>query len=115
MTDEEMAKEYTDNLLEGVNCNIGNPGARQINSIDVEEAFLAGLKAGRPKWHKVADGDLPKRVDDYVTNIGILTYDNYGNGVHKWHTPYCEACDYADEVGDDEVIAWCEIPKYTEE
>ncbi len=76
-----------------------------------------GLKAGRgeTKWHKVADGDLPKRVDDYVTNIGVLTYDHYGNGVYKWHTPFCKACAYADEVSDNEVIAWCEIPKYTEE
>ena len=28
--DEEMAKEYTNNLLKDVNCTIGNPRARQI-------------------------------------------------------------------------------------
>ena len=67
------------------------------------------------KWHKIADGDIPKVTGDYITNIGVLTYDHYGNNIYKWHTPYCEACDYADEVGDDEVIAWCEIPKYTKE
>ena len=67
------------------------------------------------KWHKIADGDIPKVTGDYITNIGVLTYDYYGNNIYKWHTPFCEACDYGDEVDDDEVIAWCEIPKYTKE
>lgn len=112
MTDEELAKEYEENA----ECvEVDDYGRKVYGSIEIEEAFLTGLKVGKPKWHKVADGDLPKKVDDYVTNIGVLTYDNYGNGVHKWHTPYCEVCDYVDEVGDNEVIAWCEIPKYTEE
>ena len=109
MTDEEIAEKYAKSIV------IFDRDFHNDRFAEIEQAFLAGLKAGKPKLHKVADGDLPKRVDDYVTNIGVLTYDNYGNGVHKWHTPYCEACDYADEVGDDEVIAWCEIPKYTEE
>lgn len=83
-----------------------------------ESIFISGYRLGATEngiqWQKVDDGDLPKKVGDYVTNIGVLTYDNYGNGVHKWHTPYCEACDYADEVGNDEVIAWCEIPQFKE-
>ena len=40
MKDEEMAEEYTSNLLNDVNCNLGHPRARKINSIDVEDAFL---------------------------------------------------------------------------
>ena len=109
MTDEEMAIDW----IRSQGWNEENLPSDELPQM--KKAFLAGLKEGRPDWHKVADGDLPKKVDDYVTNIGVLTYDDYGNGVHKWHTPYCEACDYADEVGDDEVTAWCEIPKYTEE
>ena len=114
MTDEEMAIDW----IRSQGWNEKTLPSDEL--LQMEKTFLAGLKVGKDmnvatKWHKVADGDLPKKVDDYVTNIGVLTYDNYGNGVHKWHTPYCEACDYADEVGDDEVIAWCEIPKYTEE
>ena len=73
------------------------------------ETYLAGFKAGRLKWHKVADGDLPKESGDYITNIGVLTYDKYGNDFRKWITPICEACDYEDNVRD-EVIAWCEMP-----
>ena len=34
-----------------------------------EKTFLAGLKAGRPQWHKVADGDLPK--DDNISCLYI--------------------------------------------
>ena len=92
----------------------------------IRQAYLDATKAEdrvreleqqieKMKWHKIADGDIPKVTGDYITNIGVLTYDHYGNNIYKWHTPYCEACDYADEVGDDEVIAWCEIPKYTKE
>ena len=116
MTEEEMAEQYADT----VKCEWENDTYWVDCRDKVTDSFLAGLKAGKDmnvatKWHKVVDGDLPKRVDDYVTNIGVLTYDSYGNGVYKWHTPHCEACDYAEEVDGNEVIAWCEIPKYTEE
>ena len=128
MTNEEMAEEYVDTLLDKDDYELDkfldeNLGDLKLNKKQAGTllgiikgvgicSYLAGLKAGRPEWHKVADGDLPKKVGDYITNIGVLTYDNYGNGVHKWHTPYCEACDYTDEADDDEVIAWCEIPKF---
>lgn len=121
MTEEEMAKkELTEEeykLSEEVIKPIYYKAIQNDNSYAKYgvECYLAGLKAGKPKWHKVADGDLPKVVGDYITNIGVLTYDHYGNNVYKWHTPFCEACDYIDEVDDNEVIAWCEIPKYTEE
>ena len=112
MTDNEIAEEYI--------CNGKCQDDITKNYVHCENCtrikdFLAGLEAGRPRLHKVAAGDLPKETGDYITNIGVLTYDSYGDGVFRWHTPFCEACDYADVVGDDEVIAWCEIPKYIEE
>lgn len=79
---------------------------------DYAKAYIAGATENGIKWHKVADGDFPKVTGDYITNIGMLTYDYYGNNIYKWHTPFCEVCDYGDEVGDDEVIAWCEIPQF---
>jgi hypothetical protein len=108
MTDEEMAEDYTNNLLKGVNCTIGNPRAKQINSIDVEEAFLAGLKAGRHKWHKVADGDLPKHEVNVLVlhNVQCIDIAHYNYDYKEWH--------FTDSIVR-EVIAWCEIPKYTEE
>ena len=77
MTEEEMAVDW----IRSQGWNEENLPSDEF--LQMKKAFLAGLKAGKPKLHKVADGDLPKRVDDYVTNIGVLTYDNYGNGVHK--------------------------------
>ena len=127
MTDEEMAEEYADrtrivdeNTRAGTDC-ISLVQDYEGNVIDIHErikqAFLAGLKAGRPEWHKVADGDLPKEEgkflvcyeteDGYYRNIFILNYTEYDESLH-W-------CDEAFETYDESIIAWCEIPKYTEE
>lgn len=94
----------------------------------VEEAFIAGLRAGKdiaetdlatiaylqgaerykPKWHKVADGDLPK-IDKpclvYLVNDAVITARLREDNV--WTTNGCNAFE--------NVIAWLEIPKYTEE
>ena len=58
MKDEEMAEEYTAKNGFGSDCN--NLTSYDANK-EIEQAFLAGLKEGRPQWHKVADGDLPKK------------------------------------------------------
>ena len=87
-----------------------------------KEAFLAGLKAGREiekeyvknnaftsmkeqglfsftKWHKVADGDLPKDARYVWTNVGAGYHDDDG---------------WWDDFGRlQNVIAWCE-PKFEE-
>lgn len=81
------------------------------------ECYLAGLKAGRPKWHKVADGDLPKE------DKSIMIYAKLADGVavgkrrkqgkvYEW---YFATYDGTFCLRDKEVIAWCEIPQYTEE
>ena len=116
MTDKEMAIEYRKSLKQRL---IDKDDFERLEMFDenVEEAFIAGLKAGRPKWHKVTDGDLPKEEGEYLvcyeTNGGkyrntfILKYEEYDEGLH-W-------LDEAFETFDEGVIAWCEIPKYTEE
>lgn len=76
-----------------------------------KDGFLAGLKAGRPKWHKVADGDLPKE-DRYY-----LIYTDRGNyyvSKHHCNTNYWIGIQNQ-YVSIKSVIAWCEIPKYIEE
>jgi len=89
MTDEEMADKYV--------IDTGN------NDCTIE-AFLAGLKAGRPKWHKVADGDLP--------NDNRTVFDEAGDRFYyfRGHFYYEN-----DSIFDRQPIAWCDIPKYTEE
>ena len=95
MTDEEMAYEY---------AKYDDNGRVSVND-DKFKAFLAGLKAGRPKWHKVADGDLPKDENDVLVYSG----EDWRKCVGRYSPKY-----KAWETGCD-TIAWCEIPKYTEE
>ena len=55
MTDEEFAENYT----EFFGFESDNITAYEANQA-IKQACLRALKAGRSKWHKVADGDLPK-------------------------------------------------------
>ena len=97
MTDEEMADKYV--------IDTGN------NDCTIE-AFLAGLKEGRPKWHKVADGDLPKVGVQVLSEQGTLVIYK-GDGFY-W-VEYSPNADNIKLRKWEEPSAWCEIPKYTEE
>lgn len=100
MTEEEMAEEYEENA-ECVEVN--DYGQKVYGSIEIEEAFLAGLKAGKPQWHNVKSGDLPPedtKVLAFMAGGEVCIAHFYRKNV--W-----------DKIGI--VIAWCEIPKYTEE
>lgn len=103
MTDEEQAMTQFKNTFcttceDKEICDISILDCTAYDSI-YKQAYLAGLKAGRPKWHKVADGDLPSN-DRYVwTNVGACYYDEAG-----WWDDFGRLQD---------VIAWCE-PKFEE-
>ena len=100
MADEEMAEEYEENAEY---IEVDDYGRKVYGSIDIEDAFLAGLKAGKPKWHKVKSGDLPPedtKVLAFMAGGEVCIAHFYRKNV--W-----------DKIGI--VIAWCEIPKYTEE
>lgn len=107
MTDEEMAEEYAKLNARQYKHNdcIGFCTSKE----EVKQAFLAGLKAGRPKWHKVADGDLPKDENRVLLYFGD---DDYNDGQFIRGRFLCGSCGWFDV---EEVIAWCEIPQYTEE
>lgn len=71
-------------------------------------SFLDGLKAGKPKWHKVADGDLPKEEKDYILNLKDGTVDIRRVALDGDLEPYVPSISidfYRD------VEKWCEIPK----
>ena len=103
MTDEEMAEEYIEK-----NCKIWEEGELTVDEI-VRLAFLAGLKAGRPQWHKVVDGDLPKIENRIVLCICIGGYiNNEPNYVYKLLTSR-EFCLFQP------VIEWCELPTFDKE
>ena len=109
MTDEEMAEEYVKE-----NTPLFNALGKEMTYTYkyMKQAYLAGLKAGRPKWHKVADGDLPKEEDlvlfktDVDYYIGKIDYSK-----KCWWPGVCRD----ESICNSFVIAWCEIPKYTEE
>lgn len=104
MTDEEMAVNW-----------IRSQGWSEENLPSDEffekmQAHLAGQKAGRPKWHKVADGDLPKENKRYLCKIKEFVGSGISYECFDYDTEYSS---WKNACGD--VIAWCEIPKYTEE
>ena len=117
MTEEEikvLAREYIDSCTTRAGFVILPEGIKS----DFIDLFVAGFmkcleqKATNPKWHKVADGDLPKENKLYLVAIkdnGLAIA--YFNSRH-WETKY-NLGDFGHCV--ETVIAWCEIPQYTEE
>ena len=113
MTDEEMAEEY-------VVKNTGFNPKEPLGKIAVR-TYLAGLKVGRPKWHKLRE-KYPEA--DKLVRVRLMS------GMEH----ICETCYYEpteDEIGygklvinfyelngewvdDNAIIAWCEIPKFKE-
>ena len=135
MKDEEMAEEYVDEKCKDCYmCSYSehkNPYKICQRRKDRKQAFLAGLKAGRPQWHKVADGDLPKG-DEYGKNgihRNIYLKDRYGNLYTGNYFPKDETHtedSFAVEVLEwgfqgsqfckkEQIIAWCEIPTFDKE
>ena len=117
---EEEAKEYTSNLLKDVNCNIGNPRTRQINSIDIEDTFKYAAEFGYNKgfefgvkssekvnqivdneWHYVKDGDLPDSNKDKYYFVFDKSYEPM---IARF---YCGKWSNYSVI--DDVIAWKEI------
>ena len=117
MKDEEMAEEYANNIDYTKTVKIFDcvPYHENCDVADmVAQAFLAGLKAGRPQWHKVADGDLPdsqRKVEVFTKDkdIFIAVIDSEGE---EWYTGRY----FGKVIPMNQVIAWKEIvlPKESE-
>lgn len=102
MTDEEMAEEY----LKKHSYTGGRIG--YFASGYCKKSYLAGLKAGRPQWHKIADGDYPPYEEGNYT-ISVLT--DKGNIAYYSYNYDC----WIEEPSSGEIdppIAWCEIPRF---
>jgi hypothetical protein len=54
MTEEEMAKEYSKSACAWIEDR------EPLDERDIQQAFLAGLKAGRPQWHDINDTEPSK-------------------------------------------------------
>lgn len=105
-TDKELAEEY-EQKAEYIEVN--DDGKRRYSSIDIQEAFLAGLKAARQEmWHDLRKdpNDLPEIYMGVLNQNGMNVMYDYTNKV--WRN------DDADEYICDDPIAWCEIPTFKE-
>ena len=128
MTDEELAEEYAEKVVRhkmAVHHIFGEKATKK----EIKAAVMYGLKAGKdmaeadiataaymqgaerykPKWHKVAD-KLPEENQWVLVYDGSYTVCNYHS-----YTPIRWLDNYENEVYEGNIIAWCEIPKYTEE
>lgn len=114
---KELAREYINGCTERAGFVILTEGIVS----DFIDLFVAGfmkcleLKAGRPQWHKVADGDLPKAENHYWSR-NVLFQTNKGSSIIGFYDHANKAW-YEKSTNDMVwgVIAWCEIPEYTEE
>ena len=118
MKDEEMAEQYAQNLEKELmkeyeeHLEYGQtPYLATIPTPHAKQAFLAGLKAGRPQWHDLRKdkNDLPK--DKH--NVWCKCLDECGEGwydkdtntwtlIYKGYHVHC-------------IEAWCEIPTFDKE
>ena len=108
MTDAERADEYRKSLKQKL---IDEDEFERLEMFDenVEEAYLAGLKAARQEmWHDLRKNpdDLPEIYMGVLNQNGMNVVYDYTNKV--WRD------DNAIECICDDPIAWCEIPTFEE-
>lgn len=105
---KELARKYINSCTKRAGFVILTEGIMN----DFIDLFVAGfmkcLELNEIKWHKVADGDLPE--DSRLVLIQMVN-GNTTMGIY-YVNAWREICNCKELTG---VIAWCEIPKYTEE
>lgn len=127
MKDEEMAEEYA---KKEVPLDTTESGEKLYTEYDLKQAFLAGLKAGRPQWHDLRKNpnDLPKDTTSlylvrvYSWDFGLShLYKKYGMyipTVCEWSGEYFKALNdmaYSNARNIKSCISWCEIPTFDKE
>lgn len=125
MTDEELFKAWKSEQYKDQSTEEKLEFVEHLHNFPrhFRKTFLAGLKAGRPQWHKVADGDLPEKEDVFLiyTTKGFLLghYEQGGadGKVDYCGEPYSDFTEYPseEELVANEVLAWCEIPTFDKE
>ena len=111
MKDEEMAEEYAKaHIVQYPKRVIVSENGFCTSEDEVKQAFLAGLKAGRPQWHtpNVPTSPINKVVLGYIKD-----YNSKKLCLVEWNGEWWyDANTYNDRV---KVIAWCEIPTFDKE
>lgn len=108
MTDEEMAEKEYENCKEKIE--------HYCDKAIYVTGFLAGLKAGRPQWHKITDWKNNSQFpnDELKTYLVRLYQDHYVicelDITGQFYLP-----DNLEDIDPQDVIAWCEIPTFDKE
>ena len=110
MTKEEKAEEYAKKSLKGFREYIYLDQAET----KIEDAYLAGLHEGQPKWHK-----YPDKKPEIGTYLVCYQCENGHRETLELEYSYDEEeelhwLDDDCEVFDDKIIAWCEKPVFKE-
>lgn len=114
MTDEELAEARATKFAD-INFNEpDNYGSeKEVGHFSYYTGFLAGLKAGRPKWHNLRKNpkDFPKNSDYEKLYLVYWGENNYGvalfNDSRWWSFD-------SGLFNVEEVIAWCELLEFIE-
>ena len=112
MKDEELAEEYAKaHIVQYPKRVIISENGFCTSEDEVKQAFLAGLKAGRPQWHDLRENpnDLPK--DKH--NVWCKCLDECGEGWYDKETDTWTLIykDYHVRC----IEAWCELPTFDKE
>ena len=102
MTDIERAEEFANNGY-ALGCT--------KSPFEVaKEGFLAGLKAGRPQWHDLRKHpkDLPEENKDVLVFFTLPDKSKNDVMITEFENNDFNYVDLQD------VIAWCELPKFKE-
>ena len=115
MKDEEMAEQFANESLIA-------KGKDPVYRLGRYDGFLAGLKAGKgmnvpTKWHDLRKDptDVPKE------NVTVLLLTEVEPVTARYDNEYeaffrlSDKLNYCVFIAPMSYIAWCEIPKYTEE
>ncbi len=100
--EENLADKYTEKIIRH-KMAVHDVFDKKETEKEIKESFLAGLKASRPKWHDLRKDpkDLPNGHRVVLNQVGMATQYDPRRGFLGF--------------GGAGIIAWCEIPTYTEE
>lgn len=116
MTDEELTEEYAEGICKTCTVHTCRHNILKTCAIkeSIKQAYLAGVKAGRPQWHDLRKdpNDLPKDNDEklcfYEKGKVVARYDSEYS---CWETYFNN---FETVIASSVIIAWCELPQFTD-
>lgn len=116
MKDEEMAGEWVMNNSKDIINKVSN-GETNLFGV-AEQAFLAGLKVGRPQWHDLRENpnDLPPMIQDerHISDRVWINVENWGT--EDGYYDYKKNCWIIRcRIVNLPILGWCEIPTFDKE